>query len=68
MPVESTRITTYTCSISACDTKPRVIAGDRPEVIAQADGWKINEPLLNYDLDLCPEHVRQLRNWITGDD
>lgn len=69
MPIESTTINTFTCSIVDCEMTKN-IAGTLEQAFDEAKslGWALEEAIFNKVYDFCPEHAKELKLWLSGDD
>lgn len=65
MPLNSTMIHTFKCSILDCD-KERVISG--PVGLAKdtllEENWILEETILGNEYDLCPKHADKLQTFL----
>lgn len=65
MGIETTQVTTFTCSVSDCDSQ-RIVGGDLKDAKNHVitEGWVLEEMMLGKEWDLCPFHVNEIKDWL----
>jgi hypothetical protein len=65
MPIDSTTIHRFTCSIKDC-RESRTVGGELSRAIDEMQrnqGWLINVVFIKQSVDLCPQHAKEVIEW-----
>jgi hypothetical protein len=63
MAHETVQMTTYSCDIPNCEEE-QTIGGSEPGETIIDMGWELDHPFFDKPLDLCPNHVKFLKEFV----